>query len=69
LSAAEKALQQLEDTLSKESATPEEIKKQLTALRSAREKAKQELAVAQQSLREILTVRQEGQFVAMGILD
>jgi len=62
----EKAQDQLRITLENQSATPEEIKKQLTALREAREKAKQQLAAAQQELRQILTVRQEAQLVMMG---
>jgi flagellar motility protein MotE (MotC chaperone) len=64
----EKAQEQLRTTLENQSASPEEIKKQLTALREAREKAKQELAVSQQELRKILTLRQEAQLVIMGQL-
>jgi hypothetical protein len=60
---------QLRTTLEKESASPEEIKTQLTAVRQAREKAKQDLAVAQQDLKKILTVRQEAMLVEMGQLD
>ncbi len=67
--ALEKAMAQLRTTLEKESATPEEIKTQLTAVRQAREKARQELAVAQQDLKKILTVRQEAMLVEMGQLD
>ncbi len=66
--AVDKASEQLRTTLQNQSATPEEIKKNLTALREAREKAKQELAAAQQELRQILTVRQEAQLVMMGQL-
>jgi hypothetical protein len=64
----EKAQEQLRTTLENQSASPEEIKKQLTALREAREKARQELATAQQELKKILTVRQEAQLVMMGQL-
>jgi len=64
----EKAQEQLRTTLENQSATPEEIKKNLTALREAREKAKQELAASQQELKKILTVRQEAQLVMMGQL-
>jgi len=64
----EKAQEQLRTTLENQSAAPDEIKKNLTALREAREKAKQELAAAQQELRQILTVRQEAQLVMMGQL-
>lgn len=67
--ALEKAMAQLRTTLENQSATPEEIKTQLTAVRSAREKARQELAVAQQDLKKILTVRQEATLVEMGMLE
>jgi len=69
LTAVEKAADQLSATLENESASAEEIKKQLTTLRAEREKAKQELAKAQQELREILTLRQEAQLVLMGLLN
>jgi hypothetical protein len=68
LSPLDKATEQLRTTLENQSASPDEIKKQLTAVREAREKAKQELAVAQQELRQILTVRQEAQLVLMAQL-
>jgi hypothetical protein len=67
--AVEKASEQLRTALENESASPEQLKQQLTALREAREKAKQELATAQQELRQILTLRQEAQLVLMGMLD
>jgi hypothetical protein len=65
----EKAMEQLRTLLENTSASPEQIKTQLTTLRSAREKAKQQLAVAQQELRQIITLRQEAQCVMMGMLD
>lgn len=68
-SAVQKAQQTLEQTLENESAPAADIKARLTALREAREKAKQELAAAQQELREVLTLRQEAQLVMMGMLD
>jgi hypothetical protein len=68
-SAVEKAADQLQTTLENESASPEEIKKQLTALRAEREKAKQELAKAQLELRQICTLRQEAELVLMGMLN
>ena len=67
--ALEKAMAQLRTTLENQSASPEEIKKQLTAVRQAREKAKQELAVAQQDLKKILTLRQEAMLVEMGLFE
>ncbi|MHC4495989.1 MAG: hypothetical protein ACYSYM_09215 [Planctomycetota bacterium] len=68
-SAVEKAQEQLRTVLENDSATPDQIKTQLTVLRTAKEKAKQQLAAAQQELREIITVRQEATLVMMGMLD
>ena len=68
-SAVEKATQTLNTTLENQSASAETIKTQLTALRAAREKAKQDLAAAQQDLRQILTLRQEAQLVVSGMLN
>lgn len=65
----EKATNDLRTTLDNQSAKPEEIKAKLTALREAREKAKQDLAKAQGDLREALSLRQESQCVLMGMLD
>ncbi len=67
--ALEKAMAQLRTTLENQSASPEDIKTQLTAVRQAREKAKQELAVAQQDLKKILTLRQEATLVEMAMLE
>lgn len=69
LTEVEKASEQLQTTLENTAATPDQIKTQLTALRAAKEKSKQELAVAQQELRKVVTVRQEAQLVLMGMLD
>jgi hypothetical protein len=41
----------------------------MTAVRAAREKAKQELAAAQAELKKVLTVRQEAVSMTLGILD
>ena len=68
-SEVDKASEQLRTLLENTSASPEQIKTQLTLLRSAKEKAKQQLIVAQQELRQIITLRQEAQCVMMGILD
>ena len=59
----------LQTTLENTSATPDTIKQQLTQLRAAKEKAKQDLAKAQQDLRQVLTLRQEAILVLMGLLD
>lgn len=69
LTAVEKAGEALRTTLENEAATPDDIKAKLTALRTAREKTRQELAKAQQELRQILTLRQEAQLVLMGQLN
>jgi len=68
-SAVERAADQLQTTLENESASPEEIKKQLTTLRAEREKARQALAKAQQDLRDICSLRQEAELVLMGMLN
>ncbi len=67
--AAEKAADELQALLDSESAKAEEIKTKLTALREAREKAKQELAKAQKELQQILTVKQEATLVLGGLLN
>ncbi len=46
----------------------DQIKAKLTALRQAREKNKQELAKAQQSLKQVLSLKQEAQLVLMDML-
>jgi hypothetical protein len=68
-SAVEKATEALSTTLENQSASAETIKQQLTALRGAREKAKNDLATAQQDLRQILSVRQEAVLVLSGMLN
>jgi len=69
LTEVEKIQMELQTLLENAASTPEQIKQQVTKLRAAREKSKQELAKAQQDLRQILTVRQEAQLVLMGWLD
>ena len=64
-----KAVAQLRATVNNSSATPEDLKKQLTAVRQAWEKVKQELAAAQAELTKVLTVRQEAQLLLMGQLN
>jgi len=67
-SAVDKASEELRTALANENSTPEQVKTALTNLRNAREKARQDLAKAQQELRELLTVRQEAICVMMGLL-
>ncbi len=69
LSAVQKATQALQTTLESSSPSTDTIKQQLTALRQAKEKAKQELATAQAELRKILSLPQEARCVLMGLLD
>jgi Spy/CpxP family protein refolding chaperone len=59
----------LQTTLDNKDAKPEEIKAKLTALRDARNKAKEDLTKAQADLKELLTQRQEAVLVNMGLLD
>jgi len=47
----------------------EKIKAGLMAVRAARERANQKLAAARQSLRQLMTVRQEAVLVVNGLLD
>jgi hypothetical protein len=68
MTALEKASQRLRTTLRNESATPEQIKQELTAFRAAKDKAGKELVAAQQQLRKVVNVRQEAQLVLMGLL-
>jgi hypothetical protein len=68
-SEVEKKAEALRKILENKEAKAEEIKAALTGLREARATAKKELEVAQKELREVLTVRQEAQCVAMGILE
>jgi len=65
----QKATDALQEVLDKTDATPDDIKAKLLALRNAKEKSKQELAKAQQELKEILSVRQEAKLVLSGLLN
>ena len=64
----EKSTQALQTLLEAENPNPAQIKQVLTALRTAREKAKQKLVKAQKNLSMVLSVRQEAQLVLMGYL-
>lgn len=50
-------------------AKPEEIKAKLSALRSTKEQARQELSKARQDLRKLMTIRQEAVLVLNGLLE
>ena len=60
---------ELRELLRKEGTGADQIKAMLTALRAAKEKAAQELATAKQSLRQLMTLRQEAELVLSGLLD
>ncbi len=59
----------LQGLLRDEKAPVDQIKAKLTALRAAKEKAAQELSKARQSLRQLMTMRQEAVLVLNGLLD
>ena len=65
----DKATEQLQTLLDNDSAKPEDIEKQLTVLRTAREKVKTQLVAEQLKLQKQVTVRQKAQLVLMGLLD
>jgi len=67
--AIEQARQKLEELLGQENPPAAEVKAALTAYREAKEAVKEELAEAQEELRELLTVQQEAQMVLMGLLE
>jgi hypothetical protein len=64
----ERTARDLQELLRNEKAPVEQIKTKLSAYRAAREKADQELVKARNSLREILTPRQEALLVLNGLL-
>lgn len=63
------AKQQLRNLANDETASSDDIKKQINALRKAQETAQQKLSVARQELRSLLTVRQEAYLITTGVLD
>jgi chromosome segregation ATPase len=65
----DKAGSELRELLRDESATADQIKAKLGALRAATQKAAQELATARQSLRQLMTLRQEALLVLNSLLD
>jgi len=66
--AVSKATDDLQTVLDQANPSPDDIKAKLTALRQAREKAKQELAAAQAQLKEVLSLKQEAILVMQGTL-
>jgi len=65
----EKAAADLQRTLDNPTATPEQIKAKLAAVRAAREKAEAALTAAKDSLRSSVNVRQEAHLVLLGVLE
>jgi chromosome segregation ATPase len=59
----------LRELLRDEGAAADQIKANLTAFRAAREQAAQELSKARQSLRQLMSLRQEAVLVLNGLLD
>jgi hypothetical protein len=65
----EQRTRELREVLADKGAKPEEIKAKLTALRAAKEQARQDLVKARQDLRQLMTLRQEAVLVLNGLLD
>jgi hypothetical protein len=65
----EKVSEQLHILLENDSAKPQDIEKQLTALRAARAKVKKQLAAEQQKLQKQVTVQQKALLVLIGLLE
>jgi chromosome segregation ATPase len=60
---------ELRELLREKTAPTDQIKAKLAAVRAAKEQARQELAQARQSLRQIMNLRQEAVLVLNGLLD
>jgi len=65
----DKASSELRELLRDDSAAADQIKAKLAVLRAAKQKAAQDLAAARQSLRQLMTLRQEAQLVLNSLLD
>lgn len=63
------AASELRQVLENKNASSADINAKLTALRAARAKAREDLTVAQNDLKSVLTPRQEAVLVGMGMLD
>ena len=68
-SAVEEKSKELTAAIQNKDTKPEEYKAKLAAFREARNQAKADLTKAQESLREVVTVRQEAVLVELGLLD
>lgn len=65
----EQRSRELRELLREESPAADQIKAKLTAFRAVKEKAHQQLAGARQSLRQLMSLRQEAVLVLNGLLD
>ena len=68
-SAVEQKSKELATAIQNKDTKPDEYKAKLAAYREARTQAKADLGKAQESLREVVTVRQEAVLVELGLLD
>jgi hypothetical protein len=68
-SAVATASDDLRKAVADKGTSAEDLAKKITALREAKEKAKNDLAAAQKELRELLSARQEAVLITNGILD
>ena len=68
-SPVQQASADLRTLLENKDAPADQIAAKLTALREARDKARQELVSAQKELKEVLSARQEAVLVTFGMLD
>jgi hypothetical protein len=69
MSPVDRSKGELRQMLANKDASADQIKAKLTALRAAQEQSRQELTKARQSLRQLLTLRQEAALVLNGLLD
>jgi hypothetical protein len=65
----DKASSELRELLRNDSAAADQVKAKLAALRAAKQKTAQDLATARQSLRQLMTLRQEALLVLNALLD
>jgi hypothetical protein len=68
-SAVEEKARELTAAIQNKDTKPDEYKSKMAAYREARTQAKADLSKAQESLREVVTVRQEAVLVDLGLLD
>jgi hypothetical protein len=68
-SAIQTAADALHKTITDKSATPDDVKAKVDALRQAKVKARSDLLAAQQDLQKIVTPREEAALVELGLLE